>query len=119
MPTFPTLTTGAILQYPSVKRFSYSTRVMTFLDGSEQRFRQYPVQVQFWLVKLDKLTEDEVHKVETFIGMQLTQSAPFLFTDPWDGVEHPDCTIASDDFESAFDLNGRGSLSLVIRNNGG
>lgn len=119
MDTFPRLHTGAILQYPSLKRLDYSTRVLTFLDGSEQRFRQHSVLVQFWQVKLDKLTEDEVHDVQAFVGKQLAQNTPFSFTDPWDGTEHSDCTLADDTFEFAFDLDGRGSLSLVIRNNGG
>lgn len=36
---FPTLKTGATLQYPAQRATAFSTDVVRFVDGSEQRFR--------------------------------------------------------------------------------
>jgi hypothetical protein len=119
MDTFPQLRTGAVLQYPSLKRVEYSTRVMTFIDGTEQRFREHTKTLQSWIVRLDKLTEDEIANVQGFVRKQFAGNSTFSFTDPWDDVVHSDCTLVGDEFEFAFDLEGRGSLSLVIRSSGG
>ena len=40
MANFPRLTTGAVTQYPSSRNLTYSTYVLRFVDGREQRFRE-------------------------------------------------------------------------------
>ncbi len=47
MNEFPKLKTGAVLQYPAAKRLECLTQVTRFLDGSEQRFRDFAAPVQF------------------------------------------------------------------------
>ena len=41
MSEFPPLKTGAVMQYPAQKEARFSTTVVRFTDGSEQRFPQY------------------------------------------------------------------------------
>ena len=38
---FPTLKTGAVMQYPGKRILQFSTDVVRFLDGTEQRYREY------------------------------------------------------------------------------
>ena len=40
MNEFPKLKTGAVAQYPAQRTTRYSTHVMRFMDGSEQRYRE-------------------------------------------------------------------------------
>ena len=44
MATFPTLKTGAVMQYPAKATIRYSNRFIKFVDGGEQRYRDYPLQ---------------------------------------------------------------------------
>ena len=50
MANFPRLTTGAVTQYPSSRNMTYSTHVLRFVDGREQRFREVGGPVRSWVV---------------------------------------------------------------------
>ncbi len=115
MPDFPQLRTGAVIQYPARRTFSFVTQVLQFLDGTEQRFRLWPSVLRHWIIRLDLLTEDELNNLKGFHRSRAGQAQSFRFIDPWDGVEHPDCTFDSDDFEAVLRGEGRGDLSLVVR----
>ena len=39
MSDFPKLRTGVVAQYPATRELRFSTSVTSFLDGSEQRYR--------------------------------------------------------------------------------
>jgi hypothetical protein len=57
MVTFPTLKTGAVMQYPAKATIRYFNQLIHFVDGGEQRYRDYPVPLHEWLIRLDQLDE--------------------------------------------------------------
>src|SRR3954471_10621095 len=97
MNDFPQLKTGAVLQYPAAKRIQYATRITRFLDGSEQRFRDFPAPVQYWVIRLELLTEQEMRRIQDLHGANQGQYGSFAFVDPWVGTEYPDCSFARDE----------------------
>jgi hypothetical protein len=63
---FPHLKTGAIIQYPATKSTQHSTFVVRFLDGSDQRYRNYAAPLHRWNIRLDLLDEAEPRTLEHF-----------------------------------------------------
>jgi hypothetical protein len=51
---FPTLKTGAVAQYPATDSNQFASFVVRFLDGSDQRHRQFPAPLRTWVIKLAK-----------------------------------------------------------------
>ena len=117
MNEFPELKTGAVLQYPAAKRLQYATRVTRFLDGSEQRFRDFAAPVQHWSIRLDLLTEQEMRQIQDLHEAKQGQFGTFSFVDPWDGTEYANCSFASDQLELQYRDEAQGRMSLIIRNN--
>ncbi len=66
MATFPTLSTGAVAQYPSDRTRLFSTQVFRFLDGNEQRFQGYGSALRQWSIRLDLLDETELANLQKF-----------------------------------------------------
>ena len=60
MANFPALKTGAVAQYPSDRTRRYSTQVLRFLDGSEQRFAGFGAPLKRWLIRLELLDDTEL-----------------------------------------------------------
>ncbi len=119
MAFFPTLKTGAVMQYPAKRTLRFVTGVMRFLDGAEQRYRDNPSVLHEWTIRLDLLDEGELAALEQFFIANQGAFGSFSFTDPWDGTTYPDCSLAGDTFE--FQLQGemRGNTTLTIRENRG
>ncbi len=117
MSTFPTMKTGAVAQYPATRALEFSTQIVHFVDGTEQRFRDYRSPVHKWTIRLDLLDEDELAKIEEFFESAQGSLNSFGFVDPWDGVEYPNCSIESDVLEIEFREAGRGRATIVIRQN--
>ena len=115
MPDFPQLRTGVVIQYPARRHFSFVTRVLRFIDGTEQRFRLWPSVLRQWIIRLDLLTGDELSNLRDFHRGRSGQAQTFRFIDPWDGTEYENCTFDGDDFEAALRGEDRGDLSLVVR----
>ena len=117
MSDFPQLKSGAVAQYPAQRTLSYSTRIMRFLDGSEQRFRDYGVPVRRWVIRLDLLDESEMEAVERFLATQQGKLSDFSFDDPWTGSEHASCSLDGDTAVLEYLREGRGRTTLVVREN--
>ncbi len=117
MSDFPLLRTGAVLQYPATRQIRSSTCVLRFLDGSEQRFREYGTPIRWWTIRLDLLDETEMAAVESFFLSQQGQSGSFSFTDPWAGTVYPNCSLESDLLSLEFSNLCRGRTTLVIKEN--
>ncbi len=117
MASFPTLKTGVVAQYPSDRARQFSTQVLRFLDGSEQRFPEYGVPLRRWLIRLDWLDEAELVKVEQFFENQDGRAGTFSFTDPWDGTVYPNCSFDSDVLALEYQGQGRGKTSVVVKEN--
>ncbi|MFN3324146.1 MAG: DUF2460 domain-containing protein [Bryobacteraceae bacterium] len=113
---FPTLKSGAIMQYPAERAVAFATRTLRFLDGNEQRYLLAPARRQ-WLVRLDLLDEDEANAIEEFFLAMQGRGGSFAFTDPWDGTEYPNCSLADDDIEVRTTGLDRGRLAIMIREN--
>jgi hypothetical protein len=112
MPTFPTLKTGAVAQYPLVGGTRYSTQSVRFMDGSSQRFRLIGTRLRRWMVKLDQLDEQELGAVIAFVEQQ--GGSDFAFTDPATGDNVPGCIISGDQFDAGMTREIDGQASLVI-----
>ena len=117
MAKFPTLTTGAVTQYPSSRQTGYSTTVKRFVDGKEQRFRNVGEPVRKWAVNLRHVSEEELGKLGSLFLAAQGEFGSFSFVDPWDGTEYPDCSFEQEMFEILALADGRYESQLVIRNN--
>jgi len=117
MSDFPRLKTGAVLQYPAQRKMQFSTSVLRFADGSEQRFRGFPAPLHRWLIRLDLLDEAELHRIREFFRVQGGRAISFEFTDPWDGTIHADCTLEDDEAVETLLGESNGGIALTIREN--
>jgi hypothetical protein len=115
--SFPTLKTGAVAQYPSDRRREFSTSVLRFLDGTEQRFRTYGAPLRTWMIRLDLLDEFELTTLREFFEGQGGRAGIFSFTDPWDGTVYPSCSFGSDELALEFTGAGRGKMSVTVKEN--
>ncbi len=100
MAAFPTLRTGAVMQYPGSRTVQFSNQTVRFLDSSEQRYRLAASPLHRWEIKLDQLDPTEIGIIQAFFAAQQGAFVSFAFTDPWDGTVYPNCcmdgAIASD-----------------------
>ena len=117
MSQFPVLKTGAVMQYPAAKDVQFSTTVVRFMDGSEQRFRLYAGALHSWNVQLNLLDETELHLLREFFRDQNGQFGSFQFTDPWDGTLYPACSLQTDLLSDTLQDVADGKASLIIREN--
>jgi len=117
MADFPLLKSGAVTQYPSAARRTFSTRVLEFVDGHEQRFRRYGAPLRRWSIELNLLTEAELKEVENFFRAQAGRQQEFSFLDPFtnDTVEH--CSFESDAVELTLTGFDQGRTAIIIREN--
>lgn len=117
MSDFPLLKTGAVMQYPARKALTFSTRVLRFVDGSEQRFRQFGAPLRRWVIHLELLDEAEMSALEEFFRARQGAYGDFSFTDPWEGVEYPNCSFDQDEAGWEFVGEARGGTTLVVKEN--
>jgi hypothetical protein len=116
---FPTLKTGAAIQYPAAKSTQYSSFVVRFLDGSDQRYRQYTPALRRWTIKLDLLDEAELSAIQQFFMAQEGRFGTFSFTDPWTGSVFANCSLEQDSLDYEVSGETRGTASLVVVENRG
>jgi hypothetical protein len=117
MANFPTLTTGAVAQYPSDRTRQFSTQVFRFLDGSEQRFQGYGSALRQWAIRLDLLDETELTNLQSFFISEAGRSGSFVFTDPWDGTVYSNCSFGNDTLAAQFEGPQKGATQVVVRQN--
>lgn len=112
--TFPQLKSGAVLQYPAPASVRFDNNVLSFLDGSEQRYRLAPGPLRRWTVQLALLEDAELNALETFIADTQGAFGTFAFTDPKDGKVYSSCYLKSDSLEGLRSSDLRGSTMLQI-----
>lgn len=117
MGTFPALKTGAVVQYPASRTVEHSTCVLVFVDGSEQRFREFAGPARRWTIRLDLLDEGEMAALEDFLIGQQGRLGSFSFTDPWDSTTFPDCSLEADSMPLESQDLMRGRTTVVVREN--
>ena len=115
MAMFPKLKTAAVAQYPAGRALKFRNRVMRFVDGREQRYRESPGPLHRWEIRLNALDEAEVAALDAFFWSNQGSLGSFSFTDPWDGTAYTDCSLATDemDLTSLAEMYGRLSLTVV------
>ena len=115
MTTFPSLKTSAVAQYPAVKTLWFRNQTIRFLDGTEQRYRDSAGPLHQWIIRLTELDESEMAAFEQFFQDNQGRLGNFTFTDPWDGTEYANCSLASDelDLSSVAEMNGKTSLTVM------
>ena len=118
MSTFPTLKTGAIMQYPAPRGIQFSTVALEFVDGSEQRFRSYAGPLHRWVVQLSLLDQTELQELQEFVRSLDGQAEKFAFTDPLDGTTYPSCSLGSDSMSAALAAEWNGQTTLIVVENG-
>lgn len=112
MATFPVLKTGAVAQYPLGLGLRYSTQVVRFMDGSQQKFRLIGVRLRRWNLKLDLLDEQELGALIAFVEQQGSQTFPF--TDPFTGEIAENCVIYREEFDATMNSEMSGQTAVVI-----
>ena|SRR5918993_1309576 len=115
MDFFPVLSTGAVTQFPSSRVVEHKTVVLSYCDGSEQRFRALRRPVRKWIIRLTKVSESELYQLEEFFNSQQGRAGIFSFTDPWTGVVHPRCSMDLDEFSVTVFGNNTGATTLTVR----
>jgi hypothetical protein len=115
MATFPQLKTGAVAQYPATKTFRFQNQTVRFLDGSEQRYRDAASPLHQWVIQLNELDESEMTAFAQFFEDNQGRMGSFAFTDPWDGTQYPNCSLATDELtlSSLAEMRGRTSLTVI------
>jgi hypothetical protein len=115
MSSFPKLKSGAIMQWPAARELRFSTEVLEFADGSEQRFRHFSHLVRRWIVELNQLDEEDLTTMEVFYAQQQGGFGTFSFTDPWDGTVYATCQFDHSDMLANYGSILGGSATLIIR----
>jgi phage-related protein len=118
MNTFPTLKTGAVMQYPAEHDVAFSTTALQFVDGSEQRFRSYQAPLHRWTIQLSLLDQAELHHFQEFFREMAGQAENFSFTDPWDATNYSSCSFGSDGMAAVLAGEWNGQTSLTVLENG-
>ena len=117
MATFPQLKTGAVAQYPIIRMARFQNQTVQFVGGTDQRYRDAGSVKQQWQIRLSDLDEGELAAIEEFFLGNQGAFGNFSFTDPWDGHEYDNCSVAADELTMVTAAEMRGSTKLtVVRN---
>jgi hypothetical protein len=117
MAIFPTLKTGAVIQYPATKSVQFSSFVVRFLDGTDQRYRQYSAPLRRWAIQLELLDEGELNTLEQFFVAQEGSFATFTFIDPWTQTSFANCSIDQDILDYQLSGESQGAMKLIVSEN--
>ena len=115
--TFPLLKTGAAAQYPASRTISYSSRVIRFLDGSDQRYRDYSGPLHKWTLPLTVLDDTELSTLEQFVVAQEGRFGSFSFADPWTQVQYSSCSMNQEGLDYVLTQEARGAAGVVLQEN--
>ena len=117
MAAFFTLKTGAVVQYPATKAVRYASYVIKFIDGTDQRYRDYAAPLERWEIRLDLLDQLELYTLEQFFGTQEARFGTFSFTDPWTQVQHASCSMDQDSMKYELTEETRGRTTVIVVEN--
>jgi hypothetical protein len=114
---FPTLKTGAVAQYPATKTNQFASFVVRFLDGGDQRYRQFSAPLRSWVIKLNMLDEAELAALEQFFVALDGSFSTFSFVDPWTQTTFASCSLNQDTLQYAVQGELQGTAQLVVVEN--
>lgn len=115
MPEFPLLKTGVVAQYPLEMGLKRQTAVLSYVDGSEQRFPLQRRTVRRWKLQLSHLDEREAAVLDAFLVQQGGAAQPFVFRDPTTGISHTNCFLDGEDAAWEWEGEARSAITLSIR----
>jgi hypothetical protein len=116
MSLLPFLKRGQVTQYPLRRVLHYNVDTVSFLDGGEQRCAT-SLPLREWTLCLGLIDEQELSALEVFVEQQQGIAGQFAFTDPMDGVQYNNCSVALDVLSETFTAPGRSMTVLIIREN--
>ena len=114
MADFPTLKTGVTAQYPSDREFRFSTEIRRFVDGGEQRYRDFRGHRKRWVIRLSQLDESERASLLEFYMGEQGRLGTFDFEDPWSGVVLTGCRFERDSLVGRVDGEFDSSAEIVV-----
>jgi hypothetical protein len=114
--TFPRLKSSAIAQYPFGRERRYQNQTVSFVDGTDQRYRDCSGPRTEWTIQLDEIDENEMASLEEFFLSNQGQFGVFSFTDPTDGREYDNCSLSSDSLTllSVGEMRNSAKLTIVL-----
>jgi hypothetical protein len=119
MNSFPQLSTGAVMQYPSPLITGQGVQVIRFMDGSDQRYLAQGRSFRTWRIQLDLLNEAEIAQIESFFAQQAGDYSTFSFPDPFTGTMVANCRFAAPELVTNYlDVDNSSTLIWVIETNG-
>ena len=117
MTIFPKLKTDAVAQYPLARRAAFQNQTLTFVDGTQQRYRDGASVWMRWEVRLAEIDEGEMAAIEEFFLANRGAFGSFSFTDPADGKVYEDCSLEADGLVVQTVGEMRGSTRLAVVQN--
>ena len=117
MSSFPTLQTGAVAQYPTVREQRREAAVLRFVDGSEQRYRDSGNTTRRWMIRLDQLDEEELAAIERLFDEAQGRAGSFAFKDPLDGSVYENCSFDEDELTIARRDEDQSATVVIVREN--
>jgi hypothetical protein len=114
MATFPSLHSGAVIQYPAASGANQPTQVIPFLDGCDQRYLRRGRALRIWAVRLDLLSDSEVGQLQAFFAAQQADYATFTFPDPFTGSNVDNCRFALGTMTTQYTGVSDASTSLIV-----
>lgn len=114
MNIFPSLSTGAVTQYPAAYVSRQAVQVIRFIDGSDQRYPTQGQALRQWQIRLDLLNEVEIAQLEAFFVAQQGDYGTFTFPDPFSGAQVSNCMLASPGLVTQYVGTDTCSTSLMI-----
>jgi hypothetical protein len=117
MATFPKLKTEAVAQYPLTTTLTFQNQTLTFVDGTQQRYRDAGSALSQWEIRLTDLDDGELAAMEEFFLANQGAFGGFSFTDPQDGQFYEDCSLAVDGLGASTVAEMRGATTLRVMQN--
>src|SRR5437016_6449328 len=114
MTTFPKLKTDAVAQYPFTTTLAFQNQTLSFVDGTQQRYRDAAFARLRWEIRLTDLDDGELAAVEEFFLANQGAFGSFSFTDPQDGHVYDDCSLDADGLRAATVAEMSGATTLTV-----
>ena len=111
---FPDNLIPALFQHPCTRRTIYSTQVVTFVGGTEQRYALAGAPLRTWQAGPRLLSDKTVEQLAAFFDLVKGPTNPFRFRDPWEDVTYPVCFFQDDGLEIAAREQDRNAVSFAI-----
>lgn len=111
---FPRLKTGVLLQYGSREGIRHPTRVLRFMDGSEQRYRVAGNASKRWVLRYSQLDEGELSALDEFLRSVQGTAQEFSFEDAESGILYDRCRLGTEHLRLSLTGEHGGEAELEI-----